>query len=218
MYERTDQAGVWLLPEDVEDLLPWTLAALREWHDLYPNRFPSLPDWPNDRRFRSSEETRLHKELDEKTKEIAAAVDRYYDEKTAIEARLAEADAAASGYERALLTEQGDRLEIGVLLALQELGFSVRHMDAEREGQPKKEDYRITDTEAPDWTAIAEAKGFIKGVKEVGMISLERWATAYVHETGQEVVCSSRRSAMGNKCRRTSSVRWAGRPSAIATC
>jgi hypothetical protein len=44
-YERTNQASVWLLPEDIQDLLPWVLAALQDWHEHYPNRSNGQDLW-----------------------------------------------------------------------------------------------------------------------------------------------------------------------------
>lgn len=185
-YERTDQASVWLLPEDIDDLLPWVLAALGDWHERYPDRFPALPDWPSAERYRTQTEIALHAELDGKYAEIDRLVNEYLAEKAAVGERLKQAAAAAAIFERALLTEQGEPLATAVGQALAALGFNVRDMDAEREGQAKKEDFRVTDPDAPGWEAIAEAKGFGKGVKETGLLSLGRWATAYVLETRQE--------------------------------
>lgn len=185
-YERTDQASVWLLPEDVDDLLPWVLAALEDWHERYPDRFPALPDWPAAEQYRTQAEVALHAELEAKYADIDRLVNEYLAEKAAVEERLKQAAAVAATFERALLTEQGEPLATAVGQALAALGFIVRDMDAEREGQAKKEDFRVTDPDAPAWEAIAEVKGFGKGVRETGLLSLGRWATAYVVETRQE--------------------------------
>lgn len=108
-YERTDQASVWLLPEDVDDLLPWVLAALEDWHERYPDRFPALPDWPAAEQYRTQAEVALHAELEAKYADIDRLVNEYLAEKAAVEERLKQAAAVAATFERALLTEQGSR-------------------------------------------------------------------------------------------------------------
>ncbi|TPG17050.1 hypothetical protein [Pedococcus bigeumensis] len=183
-YERSDKASVWVLPSDLPDLLPWIVAALREWHDVDPERFPALPDWHDADQWRSAEEVRLRADLDQFEQTLKADVARLLAQRQEHRDALDEAKARANAFERALLTEQGTPLEEAVAKALTVIGFEVREMDREAEPGKFKEDYRITDPDAPGWIALGEAKGFTKGVSEVGMQSLSRWAGFFIKETG----------------------------------
>lgn len=183
-YERTGKARVWVLPSDLPDLLPWILAALRDWHQVDPDRYPALPDWHDAEQWRSAEEARLQGDLDRFEHTLKAEVDRLLARRQEHQDALDEAKARANEFERALLTEQGTPLEDAVAKALRTLGFEVRDMDAEAEPGKFKEDYRVTDPDAPEWIALGEAKGFTKGVSETGLQSLARWTAFYVQETG----------------------------------
>ena len=184
-YERGDgSAGVWVVPSDVPDLLPWVVAALREWSTLNPARFPAPPDWHDAEQWRSGEEVRLRADLAEFEGNLKAEVDRLLAERKQRLEAIEEAKVRADLFERALVTGQDTVLADAVARALQVLGFEVRDMDAEAEPGMFKEDYRITDPDAPDWLALGEAKGFTKGVSEAGLQSLARWTAFYVQETG----------------------------------
>lgn len=182
-YERNDKAGVWVVPSDLPDLVPWVVAALREWHDLNPERFPALPDWHDSEAWQSAEETERRGNLAEFETRLKAEVDRLLAMRQTHQDEIAAAKARADVFERALLTEQGTPLETAVAKALRALGFDVRDMDAEAEPGKFKEDYRITDPDVPGWIALGEAKGFTKGVSETGLQSLGRWTEFYVKET-----------------------------------
>lgn len=183
-YKRNDKASVWVVPEDLPDLLPWIVAALREWHDVDPERFLALPDWHDAEQWRSAEEVRLRADLDQFEQTLKAEVDRLLAERQKHRDALDGAKARANAFERALLTEQGTSLENAVAKALTALGFEVREMDLEAGPGKFKEDYRITDPDSPGWIALGEAKGFTKGVSEVGMQSLSRWTSFFIKETG----------------------------------
>lgn len=184
-YERTNEASAWLLPPDVGDLAPWVLAALREWHSLYPERFPGVPDWTTESRYHSSAEVRLHQELDARAKVIQEEIEKYLADKKEIQSRLSEATEEATHYERTLLTATGDKLAQVVARALRDLGFSVQDMDEVWEPQKRREDYRITDSDDAAWLAVGEAKGFTKGMKETGLVSLGRWIAMFAADEGR---------------------------------
>lgn len=181
-YKRTTEASVWLLPPDVGDLAPWVLAALRDWHGLYPDRFPGIPEWTAENKYRSGAEARLHDQLKASADAMQAEIEKYEADKREIQSRLSEAADEAARFERALLTTQGDELAHAVLRALRDLGFDVRDMDQEWEPGKRREDYRITDPDEADWVAVAEAKGFTKGVREAGLFSLMKWSTMFAAE------------------------------------
>jgi hypothetical protein len=181
-YARSDEASVWLLPEDVGDLAPWVLAALREWHALHPERFPGVTEWATDSKYRSGAEARLHAELQERTEAIQAEVQKFLNEKKQIESRLSAAAEEAARYERALLTAKDEELAQAIARALRDLGFEVHDMDEKWEPGKRREDYRITDADDAEWIAVGEAKGFTKGMKETGLVSLGRWVAMFAAE------------------------------------
>jgi hypothetical protein len=183
-YERNDQASVWLLPDDLPDLGPWVVAALREWHELYPDRFPALADWPHHPSWRTKREIDLNRALDDRAAAFKIQIDEYFESKRLIEADIAAAQSAADSYERALLTTQGPEFESAVSRALRDLGFVVADMDEVWPDGARREDYRITDPDQPEWIAIGEAKGFTKGVSESGFQSLARSVEFFIVETG----------------------------------
>lgn len=184
-WQRNDEAALWAVPSDIPDLLPWVIAALREWHQVNPERFPALPDWHDAAQWRSAEEVRLLRELDEFEASVKAEAHRLLAERKQRQDAIEQAKARADAFERALLTGQGTPLETAAAEGLRTLGFDVRDMDAEAEPGKFKEDYRITDVDAPEWIALGEAKGFTKGVSEVGLQSLARWAGFFVQEAGR---------------------------------
>jgi hypothetical protein len=55
-YKRRSGAEVWLLPDDVPDIVPWVRAAIAEWHHLAPDRFPGLPDWSHESSWQTQTE------------------------------------------------------------------------------------------------------------------------------------------------------------------
>jgi hypothetical protein len=122
---------------------------------------------------------RLHQELKARTGSIQAEVQKFLAEKDEIESRLSAAADEAARYERALLTAQDEELAQAVARALRELGFQVRDMDEEWEPGKRREDYRITDPDEAAWIAVGEAKGFTKGMKETGLVSLGRWVAMF---------------------------------------
>ncbi len=77
----------------------------------------------------------------------------------------------------------GDDLVAAVGDILKQLGFVVRHMDAEQEqGKPKREDLRLTLTDPPEWEAIAEVKGYTRGTKTNDGRQIRQHRELYIKE------------------------------------
>ena len=69
---------------------------------------------------------------------------------------------------------------------LEELGFAVRDMDAETEqGQPKREDLRLTIPDRSGWEAIAEVKGYPGGTKTSDARQIREFRDRYISETSR---------------------------------
>lgn len=184
-YQRAGgQGSVWLLPSDVESKVEWVLAAFREWNRLYPDRFPGDVSWRSNPLWRSSDEVSINEEILANGRELREAVERYEAKRVELKERLVLASREAEKYERALVSAQDDLFQNAVYRAFVDLGFRVRDMDLEWPSDARKEDYRISDDDDVDWICIGEAKGFSKGVAEVGLVSLGRWVESYLVETG----------------------------------
>lgn len=182
-YVRGAEASVWLLPLDlIGDLRSWLAAALREWHQLYPKRFPAVADWTRAAAWATPAETDLMRQL----RNADEALDRARAEHEATVAALDDALSVArtdgDAYERALVTATGTPLEVAVSRALTEIGFVVQNMDDVWPADARREDFRISDPDEPGWLAIGEAKGFTKGVSESGLMNLMKYTTIFVNE------------------------------------
>lgn len=181
-YQRSAEASAWVLPVDlVGDLESWVVAAFREWHELYPKRFPAVSDWRT-RGWTAPAEDAVTSELASLEAAFAEATREFEVCRAELDDALAAAAAAVDQYERALLTGTGDELERVAARALRDLGFQVEEMDESWPVDARREDYRITDPDDADWIAVGEAKGFSKGVSETGLQSLARWVTYYVRD------------------------------------
>jgi hypothetical protein len=109
-YERSDTAECWILPAGLEDLASWVEAALDHLHDRDPARYPHRPGWGNERRWRTTEERRLLAELRAVGSERDALLASLGAREQTLRAELSAAKGAAEGYERCMLTLQGDEL------------------------------------------------------------------------------------------------------------
>ncbi|HEX8095072.1 hypothetical protein [Jatrophihabitans sp.] len=185
-YQRSAEASVWLLPSDlIGDLRAWLVAAFREWHQLYPKRFPAVADWTRAADWATPTEADLMRQIRDADEALEKARAEHEETVAALEEVLSGARADSDAYERGLLTATGTPLEVAVLGALAELGFVVRNMDDVWAADARREDFRITDPDEPGWLAIGEAKGFIKGVSESGLMNLMKYTTMYASEEKQ---------------------------------
>jgi len=184
-YERSAEASVWVLPADLlGKLQPWVTAALREWHGLYPKRFPAVPDWQSQLTWSTPAEHAVAQRQGQLVATFEAAKKLHEQQMEAASQELESVRTAAASYEKTLLTGTGTELESAIARALRELGFDVQDMDPLWPPDAKREDFRVTDPDSPGWLALAEAKGFTKGVAEVGLTSLGRWVEFFIQETG----------------------------------
>ena len=115
----------------------------------------------------------------DKVEDLQAKQDRIT---TDLEAASKRADA---GMRRALWAD-GDELVIAVGDILTELGFDVRHMDAERqEGEPKREDLRLRLPERSGWETLAEVKGYSRGTRTNDARQIREHRDHYIKEEGR---------------------------------
>lgn len=176
----------WFLPKDCPTPEVWVAAALKEFHELTPDRVPGLPRWwerpdwatPGQRRAREAaaeleaERERLLADLDRRLADARGDVDR------------ADVDAAA-GVGR-LLTSDGTGLAEAAQIALEALGFTVRDMDQVTQEGQRREDLRVTDPAVAGWEAIVEVKGYTAGARVNDLARVLRWKAHFVKDTGRE--------------------------------
>ena len=69
---------------------------------------------------------------------------------------------------------------------LSTLGFKVRNMDEElKEGEPKREDLRLTLEGMPGWQALVEAKGYSSGTRTNDVRQIREHRDRYIQESGR---------------------------------
>ena len=69
---------------------------------------------------------------------------------------------------------------------LDDLGFEVRNMDTELpEGEPKREDLRLTREGTPGWQAMVEVKGYPSGTKTNYARQIRENRDHYILEEGR---------------------------------
>lgn len=185
-YRRSESSECWVLPSDLEDLVPWVDAAIEHLHHIDPDRFPVRPGWQTAPEWRSAEEQQLHDQLqalDEERKQVLSGL---FDRENDLHRQLAEAIHAADRYERGLLTLQGDGLPEVVARALRELGFEVTEMDAAVEDKAQLlEDLQVRDPASPGWVALVEVRGYAGGAKTSDFQRIARFANRFESLKGQ---------------------------------
>lgn len=179
-YERNADASTWLLPDDLPDLFPWVAAALREWHDLYPARFPVRPEWQGGATWRTHAETAIEAERQSVLQRYRETIDALQSELDTLDEQTAAAGVAADRFHRALLTADGDLLSEAVGCAFAALGFHVVDMDEHWPEGDRREDLRVFLDDDPDWVAIVEVKGAKNGAKETEVQNFGRWAERFI--------------------------------------
>ncbi len=169
------------LPRKVS-LSAWFRAFLADIHKLDPDRVPQAPprlgnpsDWY----------TPEERALAERIEKIADEVEQLKAEQEQTQGELATASEKADAGIRRCIWADGDDLVTSVGDILEELGFVVRHMDAEqKQGKPKREDLRLTLVDRPEWEAIAEVKGYTKGTRTNDARQIREYRERYIGEEG----------------------------------
>ena len=179
-YERSPEASVWLVPDDLPDPYLWVVEALREWHELYPHQFPLMPEWTSANEWHSTDETTISQQRQVRITQFEQELEAYETDLAKLDESAAAARIRASRYERALLTDDGDSLAEAVASALAQLGFHVVDMDQHWAAGDRREDLRVFDDDDPDWVAIVEVKGAKNGAKETEVQNFGRWAERFI--------------------------------------
>ena len=168
-----------LLPESAK-LAVWLRAFLSEIHESYPERVPQAPprlSKPSD--WYTPDEMALA----DRIAQIESDMDRLRSEGDDLQARLEIAGENADRGIRRALWSDGNELVAAAREILVSLGFTVHDMDSEVvQGEPKREDLRLTLQCLPDWEAIVEVKGYGSGVKTSDSRQIREHRDSYVRE------------------------------------
>ena len=171
-----------LLPE-TSNLLGWFRAFLCEVHQSDPSRVPQAPprlNQPSD--WYTPEERALASRISHVESEIKRLTTERHDLRDEL---VDEGERADRGI-RQVLWADGDDLVAAVRDILANLGFVVRDMDAElKQGEPRREDLRLTHQGIPGWEAIVEVKGYTSGTKTSDARQIREHRERYIAEEGR---------------------------------
>ncbi|MFJ4998126.1 hypothetical protein ACIP5T_08235 [Microbacterium sp. NPDC088619] len=181
-YDRAPGSPVWLLPDDVPDLLPWFKHIFKSWHELKPDVYRGAPDWYEADDWMVPAEFQKADELSAEVASFEQLRSAHRERKARIEAELGKLRDETARAERILLGGQDFELQEQVLKVLEELGFDVEDMDPTWHEKEPREDYRIRDVSDPTWMVIGDATGTTKGVRGTKLMTVERYVTKYVQE------------------------------------
>lgn len=176
---RGGQSHCWVLPPYADADL-WAGLAVGAWREQDHHRFPR--PWNEEADWLTTAEEAAVKEIadvDEARHQSGLAFDV---KEAAARERLRDASIRADSGFRRLLTAQGDDLVLAVKAALEQMGFHVRNMDEVLPAGDRREDLRVTSSDAPSWEAIAEVRGYAGGAQQGDLTRLERFAARYERE------------------------------------
>lgn len=169
------------IPEGA-DLAAWFQAFLSDVHELDPTRVPQPPTRiSNPLAWYTPEE----REWEQRITDIQGEIEQLQHEHQRAEAQLSAATERANvGIRRCLWTD-GDELVEAVGEILEELGFVLRNMDAEKgPGEPKREDLRLTVPDRDGWEALVEVKGYPADTKTRDARQIREYRDLYIKEEG----------------------------------
>ncbi|MFD7047806.1 hypothetical protein ACFWBS_01530 [Streptomyces mirabilis] len=177
----------WWLPDVGCDLPRWFSAAISVWSLRDPESFPVREEWKKRDAWKTPGEIDLGSKFSKIQAELAAKIRQLAEEQSRLTLAVDELSVKVDSNERRLLTAQGDDLVAAVQSALTEFGFTVTDADQEvSTAGDRREDLRVTDPSVPDWTAIVEVRGYIRGAQLNDLLRLGRFVTRFVRETGRE--------------------------------
>ena len=166
-----------LLPE-VPNLAAWFRAFLCDVHKSDRERVPQAPprlvqpsDWYTPR----------EQNMADRITQIRSDIQRLSDERDQLQSKLADESEKEDLGIRRILWADGDDLVAATEKVLSDLGFKVRNMDGGvSQGEPKREDLRLTLQDRPGWQAIVEVKGYAKGTKTNDALQIRQHRERYI--------------------------------------
>ena len=164
------------------DIAAWFAAFLGDVHEIDPARVPQpTPGIADATSWYTPEERKWAQRI----AEIRGEVGQLLNEHQEAEAQLATANKQADAGKRRCLWADGEDLVKAVGEVLEELGFVVRNMDAEKgPGELRREDLRLTVPDRDGWEAVAEVKGYPAGTKTNDARQIREHRDLYISEEG----------------------------------
>lgn len=174
------QTPIALLLPAAANLAEWFRAFLCDVHESDPCRVPQAPpslsqplDWY----------TPAERALADRISQIDSDIERLTIERVQRETELASEGERADLGVRQVLWADGDELVASAQKVLADLGFNVCDMDAERgEGEPKREDLRLTRDGVDGWEAMVEVKGYSSGTRTNDARQIREHRERYIAE------------------------------------
>ncbi len=179
---------VWFVPSEVSTLGPWINAAFASWRRLEPKKFPGVPDWWASSEWHSAEESAIALRHAEESETFERAKAKFEAIRVQLDLELNKAREEAAAGSRQLLRGQDDALQDAVRDALENLGFGVRDMDLEWVDKERREDFRITDPDDPQWLVLGDATGVSGNAKGGKLSVLQGYVTKYVFEETPDTI------------------------------
>ena len=184
MYKRPGGGEVWLLPSDINRPSDWLRLAMRRWRREAPERFRELPGFDGNR-WQTRAERVVQQKLDEVEAERFETATRLDALQQELEDELADRTAQADEGSRRLLTSEAGDAEEAVAEALEALGFKVERVDSTLlTDEAKVEDLRVTDSDDPEWLALAEVRSYKGGAKLADLMKLSRFGMLHAATHG----------------------------------
>lgn len=176
----------WALPHTSASPELWLAAALEQWSQTYPKRFPSAAPWRHQSRWMAAEERGVADRQEALSADWAAQTARFRSQEQALAADAEVARGRAETGPRRLLTSQSEELVSAVVDALSTIGFDVEDVDRLREsgGLAKVEDLQITSPESRELRTIIEVKGLIGWARQNDIHQLARHSAKFATRHG----------------------------------
>ena len=166
------------------DLAPWFGLFLADIHEIDPARVPQPPPRianPSD--WSTPQEAAISHQISAIEHEIAGLRKKQENLESEL---VAERERADRGIRRAVFADGADLVE-AVTEILSDLGFTVDDLDAGLEqGEPKREDLRLTLEGRHGWEAVAEVKGYTGGTKTNDSDQVRRHRERFIAEHGRD--------------------------------
>ena len=179
-----DPNSVVLVVPEVANLSAWFAAFLSDIHETDPERVPQPPPrLSNPGDWHTPQERALAAEV----AVIEDKIERLDDERDRRKTELAaEEERTNKGIRRAVWADGEDLVE-AVAEILDDLGFTVHPMDAGLDqGEPKREDLRLTHEDRVGWEAIVEVKGYTGGTRTTDARQIREHRDRYISDRQRE--------------------------------
>ena len=183
-YQGESPRPIALILPETSNLLAWFRAFLIDLHQADPIRVPQAPPHIGQSSDWYSPGQRV---LADRISQIDSEIDRLSEERSRLQAELAEEGQRADSGIRRVLWSDGDELVASAKEVFSGLNFAVRNMDEEKtQGEPKREDLRLALPGKAGWEAMVEVKGYTNGTRTNDSRQIREYRDRYFGEEGRQ--------------------------------